>query len=120
GLLTGQAAQPVVLAVSTLVIAALVRPLRRRLQATIDRRFYRLKYDAAKTLATFSATLRQQVELAQVCDQLLAVVQKTMQPTLLSLWIFPVKPQAAEGETRAAGRSSAEEPSHPVRLAVQE
>jgi hypothetical protein len=77
GLLTGQAAQPIVIVVSTLAIAAL-----------IDRRFYRRKYDAAETLAAFGATLRHQgVDLEQVCDQLLAVVQKTMQPTSLSLWL---------------------------------
>jgi hypothetical protein len=110
GLVTGQEDQPVVIVVSTLAIAALFLPVRRRLQALIDRRFYRKKYDAEQILAAFSATLRNQVDLEQIREQLLAVVSETMQPTHVSLWIGLLKLQAAEDETRAAARSLAEAP----------
>ena len=83
----------VALAVSTLVIAALFRPLRHRIQAVIDRRFYRRRYDAAQVVARFSETLRQEVDQDQLCAQLLAVVQQTMLPSNLSLWVRPSKRQ---------------------------
>src|SRR3984893_14582022 len=75
-LFTGQTVQsPVVMVASTLAIAALFQPLRHRLQAIIDRRFYRRKYDAARTVAVFSTTLRNEVDLTQLSEHLMAVVE---------------------------------------------
>ncbi len=86
--ITGQVgASPVAIVISTLAIAALFRPLTDQLQISIDHRFYRYKYNAARTLATFSATLQSEVDLSQLNEQLVAIVQETMQPASVSLWL---------------------------------
>lgn len=93
----------VVLVVSTLIVATLFQPLRQRVQQLVDRRFYRSKYDAARIVSDFSETLRQEVNLEQLCGQLLTAVQETVQPTALSLWLRSrtVEEQSGESETRA-------------------
>lgn len=84
---SGNETSPVLVVITTLVIAALFQPLRRRVQRFIDRRFYRRKYDSRKTVEAFSATLRQQVDLATLTGQLVTVVDETMQPEHVSLWL---------------------------------
>lgn len=92
GRLSPGAQTPVVIVASTLGIYVLFQPLRRRIQTMIDRRFYRAKYDAARTLTAFSKTLSNEVDLNQLREDLLAVVQETMQPTHVSLWLRNTEP----------------------------
>ena len=89
GGLGAQAQQPIVIVLSTLLIAALFTPLRTRIQRLIDRRFYRRKYDSARTLARFGQTLRTEVEIEPLCDHLVSAVEETMQPESVMLWIRP-------------------------------
>ena len=104
GQLLGQGSSLVV-AAATLAVAAVFQPARRRVQQAVDRRFNRRRYDAARTIASFSTRLRQQVDLDTLTAELLAVVEQTMQPTNVSLWLR--SSVSASAEQRGTGASGA-------------
>jgi len=104
--LTGEGSQLSIVA-STLMIAALFNPLRHRIQDVIDRRFYRKKYDAARTLERFGTRLREQTDLDTLKSDLVFVVRETMQPEHVTLWLKPARVRGSgmsDGEDRRVAR----------------
>jgi hypothetical protein len=111
---------PLVVATATLAVAAAFQPARRRIQAVVDRRFDRRRYDAARTIAGFSARLRQQVDLDTLTVELLGGVEQTMQPTRVSLWLRPSVSASQDQRNTGASRSDWQPTpaSRPVRTAL--
>jgi hypothetical protein len=102
-LVAGTGADPPswLVAAATLAAAAIFRPARRHIQATVDRRFNRRKYNAAQTIQAFSTRLRDQIDLDTLSSELLAVVDQTMEPTQASLWLRPPPPGSPGTAPRA-------------------
>ena len=99
--IVNQTSTPAIIA-STLVIAALFHPLRRRLQTSIDRRFYRQTYDAARVIAAFTSTLREEIDLDQLHERLIAAVRESLFPRSVALWLRATAPHAEHGTFRLA------------------
>jgi hypothetical protein len=110
GQLAGHNRDNLVVAGATLAVAGLFQPARRRVQAAVDRRFNRRRYDAARTVAAFAARLREQVDLDALSTELLAVVDQTVQPSRTSLWLRPPATQRPQPGPLAAADAAMAQP----------